>query len=192
MKNKFCWCFVRSLVLMEVSSLLSLPEGLCVEWIKPQDADLLVGVVSVRLSSCCPLCAQASSQVHSQYRRTLRDISCGGRKVILRLAVHKFFCRTSDCARKIFTERLPPFVQPWAQVTTRLFETVQAIGLATSGELGTRLADRISIHASPTTMLRHIMDLSSPAAGRVTVLGIDDFSFKRRRRFEQPPSDRSA
>ena len=177
---------------MEVSSLLSLPEGLCVEWIKPHDADLLVGVVSVRLSSCCPLCAQASSQVHSQYRRTLRDVPCGGRKVILRLAVHKFFCRTSDCARKIFTERLPPFVQPWAQVTTRLFEAVQAIGLATSGELGTRLADRISIHASPTTMLRRIMALSSPAAGRVTVLGIDDFSFKRRRRFEQPPSDRSA
>lgn len=159
---------------MEVSSLLSLPEGLCVEWIKPHDADLLVGVVSVRLSSCCPLCAQASSQVHSQYQRTLRDVPCGDRKVILRLAVHKFFCRNSDCARKIFTERLPPFVQPWAQVTTRLFEAVQAIGLATSGELGTRLADRISIHASPTTMLRRIMDLSSPAASRVTVLGIDD------------------
>jgi transposase len=174
---------MRNLVLMEVSSLLSLPEGLCVEWIKPQAADLLVGVVSVRLSSCCPLCAQASSQVHSQYQRTLRDVPCGGRKVVLRLAVRKFFCRNPDCARKIFTERLPPFVEPWAQVTARLFEAVQAIGLATSGELGTRLADRIRIHASPTTMLRRIMDLSSPAAGRVTVLGIDDFSFKRGRRF---------
>ncbi len=99
---------------MEVSSLLSLPEGLCVEWIKPQDADLWVGVVSVRLSSCCPLCAQASSQVHSQYQRTLRDVPCGGRKVVLRLAGRTFFCRNPDCTRKIFTERLPPFVEPWA------------------------------------------------------------------------------
>lgn len=32
-------------------------------------------------------------------------------------------------------------------------------------------------------MLRRIMDLSSSAAGRVTVLGIDDFSFRRGRRF---------
>lgn len=170
-------------MVVEVSSLLSLPEGLHVEWIKPQGTDLSVGVISRRPSSCCPLCAQASSQVHSRYQRTLCDVPCGNRKVVLHLSVRKFFCRNPDCARKIFTEQLSPFVQPWAQVTTRLFEAVQAIGLATSGELGTRLADRIRIHASPTTMLRRIMDLSSSAAGRVTVLGIDDFSFRRGRRF---------
>ncbi len=118
---------------MEVSSLLSLPEGLHVKWIEPQGADLSIGVVSLLPSSCCPLCSQASSQVHSQYQRTLRDVPCGGRPVVLRLSVRKFFCRNPDCSRKIFTERLPPFVQPYAQVTTRLFEAVQAIGLATSG-----------------------------------------------------------
>ncbi len=169
--------------MMEVSSLLSLPEGLHVEWIELHGADLLVGVVSLSPSSCCPLCSQASSQVHSCYQRTLRDVPCGDRKVVLRLSVRKFFCRNPDCPRKIFAERLSPFAQPWAQITTRLFEAVQAIGLATSGELGTRLADRIRMHASPTTILRRIMALSSPAAGRVTVLGIDDFSFRRGRRF---------
>src|SRR5438552_3674972 len=174
---------MRSLMVVEVSSLLSLPKGWYVEWIKPQGTDLSVGVLSTCPSSCCPLCAQASSQVHSRYQRTLRDVPCGDWKVVLHLSVRKFFCRNLDCSRKIFTEQLSPFVKPWAQVTTRLFEAVQAIGLATSGELGTRLADRIRIHASPTTMLRRIMDLSSSAAGRVTVLGIDDFSFRRGRRF---------
>lgn len=147
---------MRSLVLIEVSFFLSLPEGLRIEWVEPQGADLSVGVISLLLSSCCPLCAQASSQVHSQYQRTLRDVPCGGRKVVLHLSVRKFFCRNPDCARKIFTERLPSFVQPWAQMTTRLFEAVQAIGLATSGELGTRLADRIGMYTSPTTILRRI------------------------------------
>jgi len=148
---------MRSLMVMEVSSLLSFPEGLRVEWIEPQGADLSVGVVSTRPSSFCPLCAQASSQIHSRYQRTLRDVPCGDRKVILHLSVGKFFCRTPSCTQKIFTERLSPFVEPWAQVATRLFEAVQAIGLATSGELGTRLADRIRIHSSPTTILRRIM-----------------------------------
>ena len=170
-------------MVIEVSSLLSLPEGLHVEWIEPQGSDLSVGVISVRSSSCCPLCTQASSQVHSQYQRTLRDIPCAGRQVVLRLCVRKFFCRTPDCSRKIFTERLPTFVEPRAQVTTRLFEAVQAIGLATSGELGTRLADRIGIHSSPTTMLRRIMALPSPASLQVSVLGIDDWSFRRGRKF---------
>ncbi len=168
---------------MEVSSLLSLPEGLYVEWIEPHGADLSVGVVSTHLSSCCPLCAQASSQVHSQYQRTLRDIPCGGRKVVLPLSARKFFCRNPDCSRKIFTERFPTFIQPWAQVTTRLFEAVQAIGLATSGELGTRLADRIGIHTKPSTTLRRIMALASCSSLQVSCLGIDDWSFRRGRTF---------
>jgi transposase len=166
-------------MMMDVSSLFSLPEGLHVEWVEPQGAHLSVGVVSTCPSSCCPLCAQASSQVHSRYQRTLRDVPCGDRKVVLHLSVRKFFCCNPNCPRKIFAERLSPFVEPWAQVTTRLFEAVQAIGLATSGELGTRLADRIRMHASPTTMLRRIMALSCPAAGRITVLGIDDFCATR-------------
>jgi transposase len=174
---------MRSLVLMEVSFLLSLPEGLHVERIEPQGALLTIAVVSVRPSSCCPICAQASSQIHSRYRRTLRDVPCGGRQVVLHLFVRKFFCRNPDCARKIFTERLPPFVQPWAQVTTRLFEAVQAIGLATSGELGTRLADRIGFHAAPTTLLRRIMALPPLPSLQVSYLGIDDWSFRRGRKF---------
>jgi transposase len=168
---------------MEVSTLLSLPEGLHVEWIEPQGADLSIGVVSLLTTYCFPLCSQASSQVHSQYQRTLRDVPCGGRKVILRLSVRKFFCRNPDCSRKIFTERLPTFVQPHAQVTTRLFEAVQAIGLATSGELGTRLADRIAMHTSPTTILRRIMALAPCFTPPVSCLGIDDWSFRRGRTF---------
>src|SRR5438034_4996316 len=97
---------MRSLMVVEVSSLLSLPEGLHVEWIKPQGTDLSVGVISRRPSSCCPLCAQASSQVHSRYQRTLCDVPCGNRKVVLHLSVRKFFCRNPDCARKIFTEQV--------------------------------------------------------------------------------------
>ncbi len=170
-------------MLIEVSSLLSLPEGVRVEQIEQQGDLLAMVVVSVRPSSCCPLCAQASSQVHSQYHRTLRDVPCGGREVVLRLSVHKFFCRNPDCARKIFTERLPTFVEPWAQVTTRLFEAVQAIGLATGGELGTRLADRIGFHTSPSTILGRIMALASCSFPPVSCLGIDDWSFRRGRKF---------
>ena len=166
-----------------LSSLFSLPEGLEVEGIELQGNLLAVAIVSVLPFSCCPLCSQASSQVHSWYQRTLRDVPCAGRQAVLHLSVRKFFCRNPDCARKIFTERLPTFVEPWAQVTRRLFEAVQAVGFATSGELGTRLADRIGIHSSPTTMLRRMMALSSPSSCQVSLLGIDDWSFRRGRKF---------
>jgi transposase len=183
MKNHLCCYFMRRLVLIGVSFLLALPEGLRVERMEPQGALVALTVVSARPSSCCPFCSQASSQVHSRYQRTLRDVPCGGRQVILHLSVRKFFCRNPACARKIFTERLPTFVEPWARVTIRLFEGVQAIGLATSGELGTRLADRIGFHASPTTILRRVMALPPLPSPQVVCLGIDDWSFRRGRKF---------
>jgi hypothetical protein len=155
-----------------MSSLFSLPEGLQVERIELQGNLLAIAIVSVLPSSCCPLCSQASSQVHSWYQRTLRDVPCAGRQVVFHLSVRKFFCRNPDCARKIFTERLPTFVEPWAQVTKRLFEAVQDVGFATSGELGTRLADRIGIHSSPTTMLGRMMALSSPSSCQVSLLDV--------------------
>ena len=99
------------------------------------------------------------------------------------LQVRKFFCDTPTCRRKIFTERLPIFVQPWARMTTRFSQMLQAIGLATCGELGTRLAGRLGLQTSPTTLLRRVMALPTAQPEQVLSLGIDDFSFRRGRTF---------
>src|SRR6266700_4714071 len=72
---------------------------------------------------------------------------------------------------------------PWAQTTIRFVQALQAIGLATSGSLGTRLAARLGIATSWMTIIRRIMALVTPAAHSVTTLGIDDFSLKRGRKF---------
>jgi transposase len=93
--------------------------------------------------------------------------------------VRKFFCRNALCPRKVFTERMSQFVEPWARVTIRLCQTLQSIGLATSGKGGTRLAERLSIQTSRQTILRRVMALPNVPTGSVLYLGIDDFSFRR-------------
>ncbi len=169
--------------MMERTPLLPLPEGMFIEQIETNKTNLVVSVISTHSTSCCPLCTRPSSSVHSYYRRSVRDLPCGGRNIRLLLTVRKFFCRNGDCKRKIFTERLPNFVEPWAKMTNRLCEAVQAIGVSTSGSLGARLAARLGISSSWMTVLRRIMDLPTPAAGSVVALGIDDFSFRRGRNF---------
>ncbi len=47
MKSNRCCYFMSGLMLMEVSCLLSLPEGLYMEWIELRGANLWVGVVSL-------------------------------------------------------------------------------------------------------------------------------------------------
>ncbi len=170
-------------VIMERTPFLPLPEGMFIEQIETSKTDLVVSVISTHPTSCCPLCTEPSSSVHSYYQHSVRDLPCGGRNIRLLLTVRKFFCRTPDCKRKIFTERLSTFVEPWAKVTSRLCEAIQAIGLSTSGSLGARLATRLGISSSWMTVLRRIMDLPTPAAGSVVALGIDDFSFRRGRKF---------
>jgi transposase len=127
---------------MEVKLLLSLPEGFEVTNIARTDGILTISAVSTQKAVCCPLCSTAATRIHSSYTRTLGDLPCAGQQVRLLLQVRKFFCQVATCARKIFVERIAPFIKPWARVTTRLHQMVQVIGLATGGMLGARVTDR--------------------------------------------------
>ena len=109
----------HSEVMMEETSLLALPEGMLIEQIQIADNGLVITVEATSPTSCCPCCFQASSSIHCHYRRVLRDVPCAGRCVQLVLSVRKFSCRNPYCQRKVFAERLPDFVEPWARTTIR-------------------------------------------------------------------------
>jgi transposase len=168
---------------MEVKPTLALPDGLEVRGIEKIDEVLTIMAISTQLSPCCPLCGTPAARVHSRYTRQIADLPCGGQRVRLRILVRKYFCDEKTCARKIFVERLTPFAQPRARVTQRLYQIVQIIGLATGGRLGVRVTDRLEIQTSRHTILRRIMALPTEPVGQVTQIGIDDFSFRRGRKF---------
>jgi transposase len=168
---------------MEGTPLLSLPEGMLVEQIQITENGLVIAVVATHPTSCCPLCSEMSSSIQSHYRRVLRDVPCAGRRVQLLLIVRKFYCRNPLCQRKVFTERLPTFVEPWARTTIRFCQQLTSIGLATCGKGGARLASRLGIQTSRQTILRRFLDLPNVSTGSILFLGIDDFAFRRGYRF---------
>jgi transposase len=165
------------------SPLLPLPAGLEIATIETIDDLLVVHIVSTKANVYCPLCFCLAKRRHSRYTRVVADLPCAGFRVQLRLQMRKFFCENADCSRKIFTERVPAFVEPWAQTTVRLRQAFQALGTATCGELGTRLASRLGIGTSATTILRRIMALPSAPVEVVSHLGIDDFALRRGRTY---------
>lgn len=80
----------------------------------------------------------------------------------------------------IFAERFPELVQPRARYTTRLVEVLRSLGFATSGEAGARLAPRVGMPVSPSTLLRRIKDAPLPLPTHtVTKVGLDDFALRR-------------
>jgi transposase len=169
--------------MIEVQQIFGLPKELEIVDITMIDEILTISAVSTQMSPCCPLCGAQASRVHSSYSRQIADVPCGGQRVRLLMQVRKFFCDVTSCARKIFVERLTPFVAPWARVTQRLYQIVQAVGLATSGMLGARLAERLVMQVSWMTILRRIMAHPTTPVEQVSQIGIDDFSFRRGRKF---------
>lgn len=168
---------------MSIIPLFALPSGLEMIACSRQEGMLCVSLLSTQPFSRCPLCGSAATRIHSRYQRRLTDLPSAGQPVCILLSVRKFFCDVPTCPRKIFTERLAPFVASRARVTARLFQMVQIIGLATGGRLGVRVTDRMGIQTSRLTILRRIMTLPTEPIGQVAQLGIDDFSFRRGRKF---------
>ena len=142
--------------------------------------DLLVVVATpTGWSASCPLCGSTSDRIHSRYRRTVADLSLGGRSLALRLVVRRFTCRNAGCRRAIFCERLPKLVDAYARSTTRLKSLHRVIGTAAGGEPGSRLAEELAIPVSGDTLIRRVKTTPAEPAPPVRCLGIDDFAFRR-------------
>ena len=101
------------------------------------DPDTLVLTMRATASQAvCPLCSQVAERVHSHYSRHPADVSWALVPVRIVLQVRRFFCDTPDCPRRIFTERLPTVLEPYARRTTRLARVQQQLGLLVGGSVG--------------------------------------------------------
>ena len=54
-----------------------------------------------------------------------------------------------------------------------------AVALALAGRAGSRLAVKLGMGVSRSTLLRLVRALPDPQVGRVAVLGVDDFALRR-------------
>jgi transposase len=152
-----------------LSPLFHLPARIAIASIHPSASELVIRVACTSTSMACPSCEHPSARVHGAYQRTVADLPCAGRNVLLLLTVRKFVCGTSTCPQRIFTERLPELVASSARMTTRLLALVQTIGLGAGGQLGTHLAERLGITIPASTLLLHLMKLSLPTTPPVRV-----------------------
>jgi transposase len=129
--------------------------------------------------SACPRCGIPSDHVHSHYTRSLADLPCQGRIATVRVQARRFRCANTDCPRRIFTERLPEVVRPWARRSERLADVQRHLGLALGGTAGARLADRLAMPISGATLLRLVARTELPTPPQPRVVGIDEYAKRR-------------
>jgi transposase len=161
------------------------PDSSCLHLVRLEaDKQSILAVVATTSSEAlCPLCQCRSESVHSRYVRCVADLPWAGWAVHLELHVRRFFCQNKACVRQIFTERLPSVVAPYARCTLRLCDLFTLIGFALGGEAGKRLVDGMGLETSPDRLLRLIREQQESQVPTPRVLGVDDFSFCRRRSY---------
>jgi transposase len=122
--------------------------------LEADEQSLIVIVATTSSGALCPLCQCRSESIHSRYTRVVADLPWAGWAVQLKLHVRRFFCRNQECKGRVFTERLPSVVAPYARRTMRLTNLLTLIGFALGGEAGNVLIERMGLEASPETLLR--------------------------------------
>lgn len=103
--------------------------------------------------------------------------------MILQIQVRRFRCDNVACTVVTFAEQVDGVTTPHARFTPGLRVLLTEIGLALAGRAGARLAAVLGMPAGRDTLLRLVKALPDPTARAVTVLGVDDFAFRRGRHY---------
>jgi transposase len=152
--------------------------------LRPKDGAIQMELQACRSFACCPLCGTSSHRVHSRYSRCLGDLPWERLPVRILLSTRKFFCTSAVCKRRIFTEPLPGVARRYARRTLRATEALDWITLALGGQAGARLAGRLGLMTSGSTLLRQVRRRVQPdMVMGPRVLGIDDWAWKKRHRY---------
>src|SRR4029077_19150526 len=105
----------------------------------------------------------------------------GGSRLRIRPGPRRFFCGTPDCPARTFAEQVSGLTSRRSRRTPPLARALASIALGLAGRAGARLPGALDLTASRSSMLRLVMALPDPQAGTLTIVGIDDFAFRRGR-----------
>jgi len=119
---------------MSIKPLFADPNLLHLERIS-SEPDLITIIVKTKSKQA--LCLQhhsLSAYLHSRYVHRLADLPWLGVAVRAEVHARRLYCRHVECPQRIFCERIPSFVAPYARRTLRRNEALRLIGLAVGGE----------------------------------------------------------
>jgi len=168
---------------MLVDILLPDIPDLQLDQIQLADQMILLTIRATHSSAVCPSCDQSSTRIHSRYTRTIADLPWADRRVQFQLQVRRFWCTNSACLRQTFAERLGAAILPWARRTQRQAQQLQQLAFAMGASAGAPRVAALGMPASASTLLRLQRRTALPAPPEPTIIGVDDFAFRKGRRY---------
>jgi transposase len=119
----------------------------------------------------------------THYLRHFDDLPWHDVPIRIELHARKFRCRNELCPRKVFCERLPKVVAPFARRTLRLTHVVELLSFELGARAAARTTAKLGLNLGKDVYLRAMRRCASlvktTGDDQVCVLGVDDFAYRR-------------
>lgn len=148
-----------------------------------ETTDKIIIKLKSHTHSCkCPSCGTLSTQYHATYLRRVQDMPILGKNTELHIRAYEYQCENPDCSVTTLAESFNGFLNFYSRMTERLADFICVLALESSCEGCARVCQAMGIRISGDSVIRLLLKryAAQPEAVCGSVVGIDDFAFKKR------------
>jgi transposase len=145
--------------------------------------DKITLLMHSRSTSCtCHRCGALLKKHHGSHRRKVQDLPILGKQVVLDMQIYDYQCISDTCSSFAATETFEGFLSYNSRMTNRLEDFACMLAVETSCEASARIMQSMNIKISGDTIIRLLLNRYSKQPAEIcgSVIGVDDFAFKKR------------
>ena len=158
------------------------PAELEVANICQTDSKLLIKMFARSKSCTCPRCGAVSEHQHGTYERKIQDLPILGKSTWLLVNAYEYQCDNPECDVTTFAETVNGFLSHYSRMTDRCADLICTLALETSCEGCSRICRAMNLKISGDSVIRLLTKRyrlrEEVKCG--SVIGVDDFAFKKR------------
>lgn len=157
-------------------------ELLSITSVDHNDSSVHITMRSKTHSSKCPECGQETSTYHGTYLRKVQDLPILGKSTQLYITAHEYKCNNKACSKVTFVEDFDGFLSYYGRMTERCADFICTLAMETSCEGCARICRAMNLKISGDSVIRLLTKRyrMQPVSECGSVIGVDDFAFKKR------------
>lgn len=169
---------------LNISSFFS-KEAFMLQEVNDTEKGIVIKLKSVTQNCECPKCHTISNNCHGTYLRKVQDLPILGKNVMLEITAREYHCDNEACETTTLAESYNGFINFYSRMTERLEDFICSLALETSCEGCSRICKLIGINISGDTVIRLLIKRyqNQPLFYCGSVIGVDDFAFKKRHNY---------
>ena len=158
------------------------PTDLEIAEICQTDHEIQIKIIAHSKDCICPKCGAISTHRHGTYERKVQDLPVLGKTTWLLINAYEYQCDNPDCEVTTFSETVNGFLSLYSRMTERCADFICTLAMETSCEGCSRICKAMNLKVSGDTVIRLLTKRYTlqEAAKCGSVIGVDDFAFKKR------------